>query len=613
MLGEVLGQVEIRNPGQADFSPALDGAILMLGGQVRTGTDSGASLSLSSGTILRLAPESYLTFSANEQAASGPLTRLSLAAGQVWVVLEAGQVQVETVSGSASVRGSYMSVWIDPLTSDVWVTCLEGWCMAENPSAVLEMVAGQGCMLYSWNPEGSTPPPPPKLRYLSQEDIDTFLQKNPEAAEVMSAIIATATALPPLPVAADPVAPESCLELLQPASGLALITDAPIVFDWGDQPGAYKYILTLTKPNGGQKSIIAWDSTLTVDPYDLPFAGNYQWQVTAYDQDIQPLCSAGPWTFYKADTLVPTPAADCFQLTSPADEVEIGEDGELTFSWTEQPGRLKYIFTLYSPRGMNEISRKVYTNSLTLDLADIPVGGEYLWQVTAYDTNYRPMCTAGPWAFTKPGTSVPTPEPGSCVTLLYPPDGTYFEGSNAVNFTWTEYPGAYKYIISFKPPSTAVSNFLAWTPEHLRFVESFTPAGTYQWWVTVKNEAIQDVCTSAVFTFSKPDTGYLVPPPEGGESGAKFSGQSGPTGAQASCSALQFGVTTSLSGTIKLVYATDPGFSENWGYKAIGEGPGSASVTKDFSSFAGKTVYWRYAVYGDTWIYDSYVGSFSCP
>jgi hypothetical protein len=298
-------------------------------------------------------------------------------------------------------------------------------------------------------------------------------------------------------------------------------------------------------------------------------------------------------------------------LTTPADEIELGEEGEVTFSWTEQPGRLKYIFTLYSPRGRNEISRKVYTNSLTLDLSEIPVGGEYLWQVTAYDTNYRPMCTAGPWAFTKPGTAVPTPEPGSCVELLYPADGTYFEGSNAVDFTWTEYPGAYKYIISFKPPSTGVSNFLAWTPSHLRFVESFTQAGTYQWWVTVKNQELQDICTSAVFTFSKPDTSYLIPPPpEGG--GGQFSGQTGPMGAQASCSALHFGVTTSLSGTIKLIYATDAGFSDQ-GYWAIGEGPGTASVTKDFSSCTGKTIYWRYAIYNGGWIYDSYVGSFSCP
>lgn len=609
-VSEVAGLVEIMNPGQETFSAAPEGASLEVAGQLRSGSESQARLELASGTIVRIAPETLLTLDTNAEGASGWLTHLTLAAGQVWVVLDGGQLEVETPSGTASVRGSYMSVWVDPLTSDVWVTCLEGWCQAENPAAVIDMVAGQGCLLYHWDPQGSTPPPP-KLRYLSQEDIAQFLDKNPEAAQVMSSVIATASALPTLAATSTPTPLGSCFSLGLPANGGAQDAASPIVFDWGDQPGAYKYILTITKPNGVQKTQIAWNSTLQLEPGDLPFAGTYQWQVTAYDSAIQPICTAGPWSFVKAESPAPTPAADCFQLLAPLDLSGQGESGPLTFSWNEQPGRLKYILTVFTPQG-GELSEKVYTNSLTLELGDLPTEGSYTWQVTAYDTNYNPICTAGPWSFTKPGTPAPTPDPNGCVTLLSPADGTHYEGAAEVEFTWSAYPDAYKYIVSFKPPSTPVSNFLAWTPSHVRFVESFVEAGTYQWWVTVKDHNLQDICTSPIFTFSKADTSWVVPPsPEPGQPGAQFWGQTGPTGSQPTCGG-SFSVNTSLSGTIKLVYADNPGFTD-FSYVAIGSGPGSGSTSTTFPAYAGKTVYWRFAVVGGSWVNDSYVGSFTCP
>ena len=623
-LSELQGTVEVKNPEQADFSAATGGMHLQVQGQVRTGTDSRVRLDLSTGTIVRVAPESMFTLQSNEQQEGSLLTRLVIAAGQVWVILRGGQMEIETPSGVASVRGSYMSVWVDPLTDDVWVTCLEGWCQAENPAAVLDMVAGQGASLYYWDPAGTTPPPPPKLRYLSQEDIDQFLANNPEAQEVMNSVIATASALPTLAptLTSTPVA--SCFELGLPVNGSEVPLNGLIQFDWNDQPDAYKYILNIIKPNGAQKSQIAWRSSAQVDPSELPLAGTYQWSVTAFDSNIQPICTSGPWTFTKPESPTPTPVANCFSLASPADGSALPETGPVTFTWAEQPGRYKYVITFTKPSG-GEISLISWTNTYTKNMELLPEGGTYSWKVTAYDSTITPICSAGPRTFTKPGTAAPTPtstpipgsNPNTCVTLLTPADGTTYANAPRVDFTWTEYPGAYKYAIYFKPPATDAFSFIAWTPLHTRWIESLYFGGTYQWWVTVKDSALQDICTSPAFTFTKPDTWPATKTPVPGSGGnGLFWNQNGPTGLQSSCDSLYFSVSTNspANSMVKVIYSIEKSVPDGNvdPHIVIGTGAGNFGGSLSLPN-NGETVYWRFAAYNGTYTHDSNIYSFSCP
>ncbi len=611
-LSELQGTVQIKNPDQADFAAASNGDTLQVQGQIRTGSDGRLRLDLSTGTIVRVAPDSLFTLEANEQQDGSLFTRLLMQAGQVWIILNGGQMEVQTPSGTASVRGSFMSVWVDPVTEDVWVTCLEGWCQAENPTDIMDMVAGQGAMLYSFDPEGNVPPPPPQLRYLSQEEIDAFLANNPEAEEIMHAVIATASALPPLPPAATPTPADSCFELGLPEDGAQVTAEGLIQFDWYDQPGVYKYIITVVKPNQAEKSWIAWRSSIQIDALDLPLEGTYSWSVTAFDANIHPICTSEAWTFSKPATL-PPPAAACFELTSPEEGVELPETGPITFAWQELLGRYKFVITITGPDG-SEFSKIVWTNSYTLQAETLPLGGTYQWHVTAYDSNIQPICTSGPRTFTKSGSSLPTPDESGCVALLTPADGATLDADDPVEFTWSAHPQAYKYLINFKGPNGYVASMIAWTPYHLRYMGSLPEGGTYEWWITVKDGNLNMLCTSAHFTFTKPQATV----PTQGSSEGTFWNQSGPTGNIAGCNAT-FSVDTNApaSAMVKVIYSENPvpnGYTDpHYILSHLGGTQYGANVT--FDGFpAGKTVYWRFAIIdGGVYTHDANVYSFVSP
>ncbi len=612
VLSELSGTVEMKNPGEEGYSPASTGAILQVQGQVRTGSDGSLRLDLASGTIIRIAPDSLFTLATNLPAEGSLQTRLVMQAGQVWVILNGGSMEVETPSGTASVRGSYLSVWVDPVSLDAWVTCLEGWCQAENPTALMDMVAGEGATLYYFDPEGSIPPPPPLLRYLTQQEIDEFLLNNPEAEGILHAMIATASALPPLEDNPVPTEAPECFTLGLPEKEGEVAADGFIQFDWNDQPEAYKYILTVVKPNGAERSWITFKSSIKVDALDLPLEGTYSWSVTAYDASIHPLCTSETWTFSKPLTEQPEDVT-CFELLTPEQDAELAEEGDLLFTWSEQPDRYKYIISITAPDG-SETSKIVYTNNYLLPAVKIPLEGEYHWQVTAYDASIKPICTAGPRAFTKPGTEIPTPEPGSCVTLLAPENGAELDADGPEEFTWTEHPRAYKYLIYFKGPKGLTDSIIAMEPYHLRYMGSLPSGGTYEWWVAAKDSSLNIICTSEHRTFNKPESTIPTEPPPGPE--GTFWDQSGPTGEIDSC-VVTFSVRTNPDGGIvKVVYSTDSnvdGYSDpHYVLDYQGDSRYAASVELDCLP-EGKVIYWRFAIFNGSYIHDANVYSFTSP
>lgn len=627
LLDEVQGTVELRDLGQADFGAAANGAGLQVGGQVRTGADGRARLNLSSGSMIRVGPNSLFQFQSNQPVQGGLLTHLILQSGQVWISLHGGGVDVETPSGVASVRGSYMKISVDPLTRDVWVNCIEGLCQTQSPAGTIDLVSGQGSLLYAWDAAAGVGPMTPSLYPLSQQEVAEFVTVNPECQPVVATANATASALPQTPQF-TPTPVLDCFQLTAPSNGATLPADDPVTFTWTDQPGRYKYVLTFTKPSGGQVALIAWTNSYTKDMSLLPEGGTYQWSVTAYDARIRPICTSGPFTFTKPEsseapaTLTPGAPGSCVTLTAPADGASLPASGVVDFAWTEYTGRYKFIINIVKPDG-STFSEIAWANSFQKDLGLLTAGGTYRWSVTVYDAQIQPICTSAAFTFTKP-ESAPV-SGGDCVTLLSPVDGAELPVSGPVDFTWTEYPGAYKYIITFFPPNTPAVSFLAWTPSHTRYMESFPDSGAYQWTITVKDADIQDICTAGPFTFTK-SAGAPLPtvkpgdpqaPPTGSTpgSGDLFWDRMGPGGAQTSCSSLYFGVSTSVNGMIKVIYTnggTPDGY--NHPHAVIGNGPGSGSGTLDFSGYPGQTIYYRFGVYnGGVYTHDGSVFSFTCP
>jgi hypothetical protein len=193
-LSELQGVVDIRPSGEGDFTPATTESVLGVDGQIQTGDDGRVRLDLSSGTIVRVAPSSLFTLAANEQVEGGLATRIKLELGEVFIILNGGSAEVETPSGMASVRGSYMRVQVDPDTGDVIVTCLEGACSASNPSGTVEFSAGEKVILYQYD-EGRGAWIAPGVEPMSPEDYEEWLEGNPETRELYNRAMATGTAL----------------------------------------------------------------------------------------------------------------------------------------------------------------------------------------------------------------------------------------------------------------------------------------------------------------------------------------------------------------------------------------------------------------------------------
>jgi hypothetical protein len=228
VLSELGGEVTMRQPEEADFLPAQAGAMLHEQGQVQTGEESRARLDLSDQSLVRLGPMTLFTLLGFENTEEGLLTRLRLSLGELWVILKGGALEVETPSGLAIVRGSYMSVSMDE-AGHIRVGCLEGSCRVQTPLEIVELIAGQSAILPSveeWqeyvrdSQNETLSPPGILLDYLTEQDVQRWLEFNPEALDILPVITATAGAHPllPLPLQATPDRP---WPMLTPLPGTA--------------------------------------------------------------------------------------------------------------------------------------------------------------------------------------------------------------------------------------------------------------------------------------------------------------------------------------------------------------------------------------------------------
>jgi hypothetical protein len=184
ILSESSGSVGVQPNTDEDFISAVDGYVLNEGGRVQTGDDGRVRLDFTSGTILRVAPSSIFKLEANTTADDGLITTIGLELGRLWIILNGGQLKVETPSGQAAVRGSYMGVeWKDGV---LLVTCLEGTCTFQNETG--EYTIPPGSQL-----ETTGPGEVPVITAMSEEEIQQWLAANPEAAQIVVTLQAAAT------------------------------------------------------------------------------------------------------------------------------------------------------------------------------------------------------------------------------------------------------------------------------------------------------------------------------------------------------------------------------------------------------------------------------------
>ena len=195
-IKELSGQVQILKFSEGFFKDASLNSSLEENDQVLTGEDGRVRLDLDTGTIIRIGPFSNFTLKQNEDTPQGTLTTLELTIGRIWIILNGGSVEVDTPSGMASVRGSYLHVWVDPDNGQTRVTCLEGDCALSNASGTVALVAGQTAEI-----KGNFDPP--QADKMSDEDVNEWLDMNPEATLVIVPLTATvaAAANQPLPQA----------------------------------------------------------------------------------------------------------------------------------------------------------------------------------------------------------------------------------------------------------------------------------------------------------------------------------------------------------------------------------------------------------------------------
>ncbi len=175
-LSEIVGQVLARESQTASFAQSTPGYILQLLGQVQTQADGKVRLDFSTGTLMRLGPNTLFTLQPTQQSPKGLIINLQMALGQLWVILQGGgSVQVQTKSGVAAVLGSYLSVSYNPATGLLRITCLEGHCSLTTNAGSVQITTGQTAWVSGINQV-------PQVGVMNTQDFQAWLNTNPEAA-----------------------------------------------------------------------------------------------------------------------------------------------------------------------------------------------------------------------------------------------------------------------------------------------------------------------------------------------------------------------------------------------------------------------------------------------
>ncbi len=188
-LNEIKGNVIAKQPAETDYAPAKNGLVIQTGDEVQSGEDGRVRVDLFSGTFFRAGPSTHFMIESLDENNNNPFARINLVAGKVWIILTTGSAEVETPSGTAAVRGSYLSVETQT-DNGIKITCLEGDCTLKNDAGSVSLIAGQVGTI-----ENATASP--KTGNMTEADFKEWFSVNPEAAAILPAVTATQGAIPP--------------------------------------------------------------------------------------------------------------------------------------------------------------------------------------------------------------------------------------------------------------------------------------------------------------------------------------------------------------------------------------------------------------------------------
>jgi hypothetical protein len=239
-LSEITGVVEVRNSTQDNYSTVDDGYILKMIQQLQTQQQSKVKLDLSTGSIVRIGQSTIFSLAQTQEASSNSISLLALQLGKIWIVLKGGSINVNTPGGLASVRGSYMSVWVEPGTNIITEMCLEGHCAFQNNAGTVELTSAQKII-------STDPNVLPVVQPMDMSDIQSWLDNCPESAAIIPSIlylIATST-----PTATPEITPTLTATPTFTVTPSPTATSTP--YGWVNSLTAtYSYYLTATSVYG---------------------------------------------------------------------------------------------------------------------------------------------------------------------------------------------------------------------------------------------------------------------------------------------------------------------------------------------------------------------------
>ena len=300
---ELTGKVSIKQPGANDFSAAALGMELQVGGSIETHEDGHARLDLSTGTIIRIAPSSTFTLTSNQPSNGSLSTQLQLIAGEIFVILKGGNASVNTPSGVASVRGSYLSVYIDPSTQTVIVTCLEGSCSAGNSAGNTDFGTGQEVTLFTCTAGQCTVP---GVGPMTPQQFQDWLDNNPDLQQIPG-LFATMTAVAANQPSGSGPGSGTCLNITSPTGGSSFDPSGRVTFAWDGRSDAVRYRLSIHYPNGATASFYTDSTSITRYLESMAAGGTYSWDVSPLDGTGNPICTTNESTFTKQQYDTPVP------------------------------------------------------------------------------------------------------------------------------------------------------------------------------------------------------------------------------------------------------------------------------------------------------------------
>jgi LysM repeat protein len=180
MVSEIVNVVEVRVSADATFETAVDGAMMGVSGQVRTGEDSRVRIDIDGNAVLRAGADTVLGIEAISSDGDVPVSLIRLEQGHAWLGVTAGTLQVLTPMGVVSMGGAYAIVEFVPgeatATDDtLTIECFDGPCVVQTAESEQKAGRLERLILSDGGQQVVREP-------LGDADVQSFIAFNPEAS-----------------------------------------------------------------------------------------------------------------------------------------------------------------------------------------------------------------------------------------------------------------------------------------------------------------------------------------------------------------------------------------------------------------------------------------------